>query len=82
MHYAGSSSRNQDGFSPSHAIWIMKLHYYFLNYFFHNVEIPKNRNAPAKKCRFDASLITAPPNIVWTTVPTVTAAFVYATVAL
>jgi len=36
----------------------------------------------AKKCRFDASLITVPPNIVWTTVPTVTAAFVDATVAL
>jgi hypothetical protein len=29
-----------------------------------------------------ASLITGTPNIVWTTVPTVTAAFVYATVAL
>jgi hypothetical protein len=36
----------------------------------------------AKKCRFDASLITAPPNIVWTAVPTVTAAFVDAIVAL
>ncbi len=31
---------------------------------------------------FHASLITGTPNIVWTTVPTVAAAFVYATVAL
>jgi len=29
-----------------------------------------------------ASLITGTPNIVWTTAPTVTATFVYATVAL
>jgi hypothetical protein len=36
----------------------------------------------AKKCHCDASLITAPPNIVWTTVPTVTAAFIDAIVAL
>jgi hypothetical protein len=35
-----------------------------------------------RKKRIFANLITSPPNIVWTTVPTVTAAFVYATVAL